>query len=313
MNKNTKIWVNYIAGGAISLVLLWSIYTQLLKQVSGVSTDAWKHTGWNGYLVLSVSLMGVNLLLESGKWYLLSNSAAQVSYPRAFASYLAGIAISLVTPNRIGDYPARILYLGATNTFRYINVSILGLVSQLSAIFLFGLAGLIHFNIFFPSYPVRIALVVCAVANVLIVLVYWKFEKWLPLLEKVSFLRRFAIYGRLLNRFPASRQAGILALSILRFSVFTAQYLFLLRWMNVNIPLADGFLTAALFFWAMAVIPSIALTGIAIRTKLSMLLFGSYSANMVGIVAATVGIWIINLVVPAIVGSILMIRMRLLR
>ena len=170
MNKNTKIWVNYIAGGAISLVLLWSIYTQLLKQVSGVSTDAWKHTGWNGYLVLSVSLMGVNLLLESGKWYLLSNSAAQVSYPRAFASYLAGIAISLVTPNRIGDYPARILYLGATNTFRYINVSILGLVSQLSAIFLFGLAGLIHFNIFFPSYPARIALAVCAVANVLIVL-----------------------------------------------------------------------------------------------------------------------------------------------
>jgi hypothetical protein len=256
--------------------------------------------------------MFVNILIESTKWYLLSNSVEPISYFRAFSSYLAGMAFSVITPNRIGDYPGRILYLGRSNTFRYVNVSILGAMSQLSAIFLFGLTGLIYYNIAFPAIIAKVAFGLCLAGNIFIAVVYWRFEMWLPQMTKIKWLKRFATYGKLLTRVTTRKQVIILGVSILRFSVFAAQYLFLLEWMNVNIPLADGFCMAALFFWIMAVIPSIALAELGIRGNVSLYLFQHFSSNIVGMLAATSGIWLLNLVLPSIFGSILIMRMKLI-
>ena len=313
MNKNTKIWLKYIAGLAILMLLLWSIYVQVTKQLTGISASSWTQTGPAVYLILCICLMFVNILIESRKWYVLSNSVEELSYFRALCSYLAGMAFSIVTPNRIGDYPGRILYLGRSNTFRYVNVSILGAMSQLSAIFLFGLAGLTYYNIAFPTVIAKVALAVCLAGNIFVAVIYWRFEAWLPAMEKIKWLKRFAIYGRLLNRVTIRKQITVLGMSVLRFGVFTAQYLFLLKWMNVNLPMAEGFCMAALFFWIMAVIPSIALAELGIRGNVSLYLFQHFSSNTVGILAATSGIWLLNLVLPSIVGSILIMRMKLFR
>ena len=313
MSKNTKIWLNYLAGAAISLFLLWSIYWQVTRQVSGISGNTWRHTGAPAWLWASIALMFINTLLESVKWWWLTNFVEPTDYNHAASSYLAGVAFSIITPNRIGEYPGRILYLGRGQTFRYINVSILGVMAQLSAVYLFGFASLIYYNIAFPSLLGIAGLLVCIIVNVFIGIVYWKFEIWLPAMGKIKLLKRFAIYGRLLNRVTTKRQISVLALSLLRFIIFTAQYLFLLRWMNVTVPMAEGFFMSALFFWIMAVIPSIALTELGLRGSVSLYLFQHFSTNNVGMLAATAGIWLLNLIVPSVIGSFLILRMKLLR
>lgn len=307
------MWLNYLAGGLISLFLLWSIYDQVIKQIGGISSNAWMQTGPVSWLWLSISLMLVNTSLEGFKWHLLTNSVEPTEFSRSFSSYLAGVAFSIITPNRIGEYPGRILYLGRSHTFRYINVSILGVMAQLSAVYLFGFAGLIYYNIAFPTLIAKGALVACIAVNIFLAIVYWRFETWLPVLAKIKWLKRFYTYGRLLNRVTKERQIIVLCISLLRFTIFTAQYLFLLRWMNVNIPLAEGFCLAALFFWILAVVPSIALTELGIRGSICLYLFHHFSSNTVGMLAATAGIWLLNLIIPSIIGSILILRMRLLR
>ena len=186
-------------------------------------------------------------------------------------------------------------------------------MSQLSAIFLFGLCGLIYYNIVLPSPVARLALALCLVANIGIAIVYWRFEKWLPFVGNIHWLKKYVVYARSLSGVNTSRQIVVLGLSILRFGVFTAQYLFLLRWMNVEIPLAEGFIVAALFFWMMAVIPSVALSELGVRGNVSLYLFHNFSSNTVGVLAATMGIWLLNLMLPSILGSVLIMRMRLLR
>lgn len=313
MNKNTKIWLNYTLGGMLSLFLLWSIYQQVSKQLGGLDADAWRHTGWTGYLVISISLMFINISLECYKWYLLTRPVEPLPISKIISSCLAGISFSIITPNRIGDYPGRILYLGKKNTFRYINVSVLGVMSQLSAISLLGLAGLLYYNFAFPQNIAKAALAICVAANIVLAIIYWRFESWVPSFERIRFLKRFAIYGKLLNRITTAQQIRILSISILKCSVFTAQYLFLLKWINVDVPLFDGFLMSALFFWTMATMPSIALTEVGVRGRVGLFLFQSFSTNTIGILAATVGIWLLNLVLPSIIGSILLARMRLLQ
>jgi hypothetical protein len=313
MNKNTNIWLNYFTGAVISFFLLWSIYGQVVKQMTGANGDVWKHTQPNVYLYLCIALMFFNTSLEGFKWYLLTRSVEPIKYTHAFASYLAGVAFSIITPNRIGEYPGRILYLGRNNTSKYINVSILGVVSQLSTVYIFGMAGLIYYNIAFPAFLPKVALAACMIVNILALVIYWRFESWLPVLGRFRLLNRFAVYGKLLNRITGKTQILILVVSLLRFAIFTAQYLFLLKWMNVNIPLPAGFCLVALFFWIMAVIPSISLTELGIRGQVSIYLFQHFSVNTVGMLAATTGIWLLNLIIPSILGSLLIWRMRLLR
>jgi hypothetical protein len=312
VNKSTKIWLNYLAGGAISIFLLWNIYGQVVKQTRGVNSAIWSHLGHSAYLVICILLMFVNTSLEGLRWFLLTRSVAPTSYSRAFSSYLAGVAFSIVTPNRIGEYPGRILYLGRQYTYRYINVSILSIMAQLWCVYIFGLAALIYYNIAFPATMAKVALGLCLVANIIAGVAYWRFAAWLPALEKIKWLKKFVSYGKLLHQVTQRKQLMVLGISMLRFTIFTAQYLFLLKWMNINMPLADGFGMTALFFWILAVIPSIALTELGVRGQVSLFLFQHFSTNTVGILAATACLWLLNLIIPSIIGSILILRMRLL-
>ena len=313
LNKNTKIWLNYLIGAIISLLLLWGIYIQVVKQLRGVDTTTWRQTGPQIFLWLAVLLMPLNIGLETKKWQLLARSAQPFSYKQALLSYLAGLAFSIVTPNRIGEYPGRLLYMKRKNTIRLISVSVLGAVAQLLTLFIFGSLALIYYNIAFPGMIEKIILASSSVITIFLLLVYFNFETWLPWFKKFKWARRYNIYGQLLQRFSFKEQLTILSISLLRFAVFTAQYLFFLRWMNVNIPLGQGYCMAALFFWAMAIIPSIALAELGERGQVSLYLFHHLSANTIGIIGATMGLWLLNLIIPAIIGSVLLIRMRLLR
>jgi hypothetical protein len=51
-----------------------------------------------------------------------------------------------------------------------------------------------------------------------------------------------------------------------------------------------------------------ALLELGIRGEASILLFQTFSANTVGIYAASTGIWLVNLVLPSLAGGLLAIR-----
>jgi hypothetical protein len=165
-------------------------------------------------------------------------------------------------------------------------------------------------GIHLPAIMARVVWVVCIIINILIAIMYWRSDVWLPLLATSKRLRRFALYGKLMSRISNSNKMKVLALSLLRVLVFTAQYLFLLLWLNVEVPLLQGFCMAALFFWVMAVVPSLALTELGIRGAVGLFIFSQVSPNSIGILAATTSIWVINLILPAIIGSILIIKMK---
>lgn len=316
LNKSTKIWLNYLLGGTISILLLWGIYLQVLSQLERVDIATLWETGADYFLWVCVILMPINLLLEAKKWQILAGSAQPLSFKGALASYLGGIAFSLVTPNRLGEYPGRMLYLKRKNTVRLVSVSLLGALTQMLTLFFYGTLGLLYFNLNFYHPLALILLIIAALITVGLGIAFWSFETWLPLIERIKWLRRFRIYKKLLKRFSAKEQLTILGISVLRYSIYTAQYLFLLYWFNVSMPFFGGFWICALFFWVITVIPSITIVELGERGQVSLVLFNhltGYSENTVGILAATVGIWCINLVVPAVLGSILLLRMRFLR
>lgn len=313
LNKSIKIWLNYLIGAAVSAVLLWSIWLQVRKQISGLEGGDWLEEGEHFFLILAIVLMPINIGIEARKWKLLASSAQPVTYLKALQSMLAGIAISLLTPNRIGEYPGRLLYLGRKSAIRLISVSILGAFAQFVTLFLYGIVGLVYYNLNFPGFWPRVVLFACIAITLIFGALFLSFEKWIVYFENSRWLRKLQIYNHLLRRFTAADVWTILGLSILRFAIYTTQYVLLLYWMKIPVSVTDGFLMACLFFWSIAVIPSVALAEMGIRGKVSLFLFGHFTTNALGVLTVTVGLWCINLVLPALIGSVLLLRLKLLR
>jgi hypothetical protein len=82
--------------------------------------------------------------------------------------------------------------------------------------------------------------------------------------------------------------------------------------MNVALPWFGGYCLSALFFWCIAVVPTISIAELGERGYLSWVVFHQFSSNTIGIVSATTGIWLLNLIIPSVVGSILLFKMKLL-
>jgi hypothetical protein len=313
VNKSTKIRLNYLLGIVISLVVVWRIYEQVGMRLNDFDKENLWHTGPQWLFWLALLLIPVNIGLEAFRWKLLAGSAERLTYCQSLASCLVGYAFSVITPNRIGEYPGRILYLKRKNTIRLIGVSVLGACAQLFAVLFFGFAGLVFYNIQFPSAEALWVLLGLFMLTTGIAFCYWNLEKWMPRLGHLKWFQKFSLYRRLLKRFSRKKHLVILLLSLLRYMVYAGQLLILLCWMRVCLPLAAGFFMAALFFCAMAIIPSVAFAELGIRGQVGLFLFGIYSSNTLGILGATMLLWCANLMLPAAAGSLLLLRMRFLR
>jgi hypothetical protein len=86
----------------------------------------------------------------------------------------------------------------------------------------------------------------------------------------------------------------------------------LFRVFGVHVDWWQTFWSVSVVFLVIAIVPSIAvLTELGVRWEASMEVMRLFSGNMTGIMAASLSVWIINLVVPALIGSLLIPRIKL--
>ena len=84
----------------------------------------------------------------------------------------------------------------------------------------------------------------------------------------------------------------------------------MLQVMQVEQNYWPGFWLTSVMFWIMAIIPSFAIAELGIRGTVAKTLF-AYSLNTIGILAVTFHIWFVNLFVPALTGSLLILGIKL--
>lgn len=324
LNKSTKIILNYLVGIGLFFWLSYSIYHQVLHQpnlrTSITSLKGMLNSGGLGGLAAVCLLMLVNWGLEARKWQILVDPLERVSFTRSFLAILSGLSMAVVTPNRIGEYGGRILYLKNMNKLRAITVTLIGSFSQLIITILFGIGGLIyyihHFNaapgiiLVTPGIWQKFSLILLAILTIGSVILYFRLDLIVNLISRVRLLRRIRAFVLILGRFSRTDLQKVLVLSAARYIIFSAQYLILLQLLGVGLAWWPGFWMISLIFLIMAIVPTITLAELAIRGEVGLFFLGLLSPDKLGITAATVGIWFINLILPAAIGSLLLLRVQ---
>ena len=265
-------------------------------------------------------LMFANWAMESLKWKISIASLQRISFIKAFRSVLSGCSVTMLTPNRMGEYGGRILYLEENNRLTAISVNILGSLSQLMITMVLGSISLILIS----TVPViaasdskwllgKLLLSVSLLITLVLSLIYFRVGKWVLWLERIPFTKTFVKHIIVLSSFSRKLLLRMLILSFLRYMIFILQYVIMLHVMEVNIPYLESFLLIAVFYMVMAIAPTAGFIELPVRVVVSVQVFGILSSNYLGIQAATLGIWLINLVIPAVIGSLMIFGIKILK
>jgi hypothetical protein len=321
VNKNIKIVVNYLLGPLLFTWLCYSIYRQVQQQPQ--LTSSWQQIVLAArsykvvFLLIPIVLIFFNWGIESLKWRLLVAPIKKISFIQAYKAVLSGVSFSVTMPNRVGEYLGRVIYLPEGSRLRTISVTLVGSFAQLLTTLIAGLAGLIFLKGSlqqqFPSMIIWYQFLVYGVMMVILVmlLVYLNVNGAVHLFNRWIKNKKYLYLVEALGSFKKNLLLNILLLSVARYFVFLTQYVLLFYFFGVDVPAFTIALVMTVVFLALAIIPSISLIELGIRGEVSLMLMGIFSANSLGIGLTTVSIWFINLIIPAIIGSILLLNLKI--
>ena len=316
-------FINYFLGPLLFAWLSFSIYTQIKNQPNlelswiRIRNSINSRSGWN---LLAVGLlMIVNWSLEAWKWKLAVSKIQSVRFSRALKAVLSGVSFSVSTPNRMGEYLGRVLYMEEGNRLRTIPITIVSSMSQLIITLLMGGLGLmflmhrIQASDIASSLWVRVILFGVTIGFLLLTLFYFRLAwvvKWFDHLPGSS---KYSYLVNAVEEFNATLLLRLLSLSLLRFIVFGLQYYLLFRLFGVDVTWWQGFWSVSITFLVLAIIPTIALVELGLRGEISLKILNLFSQNGLGIGLTTATIWLINLVIPAMIGSLLILSIKIFK
>lgn len=268
---------------------LWSIW----KEVS--LTHLW----------IALALLPINLSIQAWIWQvLLQGIYPDESFADSLGAILCGASLGFFTPARIGDFAGRALYLPHHNKSELLAMA--GLQQLLAFICYIGIGtlGLLYFLPFRLGFE-NWAWAGMALIGVLIIfgigyLLYH--PKKVYHFIKIRLPERFQSTFRFLNYLTKAQLLKLWALTALRYAVFCLQFIILLYAFPFTLTIGESLLATILMYYAKTFIPAFTFAELGIREATAVFFIGWMGGSeTVGFYAATL-IFIINLMIPALLG-----------
>ncbi len=307
----------------ISSLLIWILYREIFAKEN--ADQIWNLFVENlksqpiGWLIVVVLLMPVNWIFETMKWRILIQQFETLSFRKSLAAVFAGVTFSIFTPNRVGEYGGRILFVKPENNWKTVVATLVGSYSQLLAILSFGILG---FGIFMSSYLaldriVMQGVIFLSVALVLMMLFcFYNINLIIPLAKKIPYahkLKKIVKNVNVLRDYDNKILNRALLFSALRYLVYSLQYYLILRYFGIPIGLMEGLTGIATIYLFQTSIPLPPLMGLVARGELAIYVWKNFSDNEINILAATFVLWMINIIIPALIGTVFIGNVNILK
>jgi len=304
----------------VGSLLTWALYVQIIAKEN--ISEIWAtfsnelQNGELWLLILVFVMMPLNWSLETLKWQRLIQTIEKIPFFGAFQGILAGVTLSIFTPNRLGEYGGRILVVKPENKIATVVATAVGSFSQLVVLLVAGLAGLAYFvsEKIEVEYLVILGTAISAILfSLMLILFYLNVELVIPLCRKIPYIRRFVKHFEVLNRYTAATLLIVLLFSAGRYFVYSLQYYLLLQFFGIEVPFLLGMASIALIFFVQTSIPLPPVYGLAVRGNVALRVWAFFTTNTLGILSSTFGLWLINVILPALVGMLFISSLNILK
>jgi hypothetical protein len=257
--------------------------------------------------------MIVNWVLESLKWWHLTRIIAPMSVWKAIESVFCGLTWAVFTPNRIGEYGGRVMFLPNRRRIHGVFAMAVGSFGQNVITNVLGAASLVWFLYTFVHLNQWLMLGITIAAAVLmgVMLTFYFHIQWfVSLLNRIKFLQKYHRFFDIMGQYKTAERLNIMWFSLARFFVFTFQYYLIIHLLVPAIPIWQMSLIMFVFFFIQSAIPSLDLIDIGVRSMTADTLFGYVTTQHIAIIAAVSLIYIVNLIIPALIGTIFVFKLK---
>jgi lysylphosphatidylglycerol synthase-like protein len=308
-NKSYK-YINLLIRIIIGIAAVWFIYLKLADTFLGEIKNS---TISYGLVFIALLLLLLNWGIEAIKWRYAIKKVDKISIFQAFKITITGITAGLITPNRIGEIPARALLLDK-GSFK--EVSLKTAVASFSQVIITLLIGGISFAIAQKEFQMNVKAEIVNSIIIFSVLIlfflYFRIGKWESVLNKISYFREKEIF-KALSEFSYLELFNILILSLLRYVVFSLQYWLVLKAFGISLNSLNEIILIPVCFLFTSLVPTILISEIGVRGSVALFVFGIVSGFEVQIVLASVLVWLINVALPALFGLLNLRSIKILR
>ena len=251
-------------------------------------------------IVLVFVFMLLNWGLESIKWMRLIARFEDISFLTAVKAVVSGITFNIITPNQMGDFAGRVIHLQTMNKWRGSLVTVIGHFAQIIVTLFFGLCAFAYFGERYLN--ITLWLPIGIVAIMLLLYVYFHLHRMYQLIKHLPFIHKIEMYVNVFDRFSSRQLWQILLISFARYLVYVSQYYLLLQFFKVDIEFVPTIACIIGTFCVQSVVPSFLLLEIGVRGLSALAFFTLFSVNQEGILLATYSLWMINILLPALLG-----------
>ncbi len=258
-------------------------------------------------------LMILNWFIESIKWKFLISKVEPISLKRAIESVFCGLTWAVFTPNRIGEYGGRIFFLSSRKRIQGMVAMSVGHIAQMVITNVVGALALLWFinNFLEVDRPVFFILAfLISVFCIFFTLFYFNIH-WLDnLVKNIKFLKKVKVFFSVLTRYSKRELTKVMLYSILRFGVFTSQYLLIMELLIPEIAFYKSAFLVFILFFVQSALPSLDLLDIGVRSMTATYFFSFITTQEIAVMAAAALIWLVNLIIPAILGSFFVFKLK---
>ncbi len=297
---------------SVFLLSCWFIYLHVDKEVALLGSSRsfflqavqFSNTSLMIWLVLVLALM--NWSLEAIKWRFLILKTEDISFITAMRAFFNGITLSFFTPNRVGEFAGRVIYLKRENTIRGALLTFIGSASQLLITIQCGTIAAGYYINRFMEIPEQ-SLLLIRISLLLVFLLctwgWWRMPRLVYWIDKLHIKTTWKEKAHIWDSCSNADLFKVWMLSLLRYIVFTTQAVLMYKAVGVSAGITELAGLTALSYFFITLIPSIALGELGVRGSVNIALFGYAGALSGEILLATFGVWMINLAFPAFFGA----------
>ncbi len=315
INKKIQLIIKVIVITLSILFIAYKLWTEAQTQ-NLLSAFKQVHRSNIWLIFLATFMVIFNWGIETFKWKFIIRKLQFISFFKSFKAVFAGITVAIFTPNRVGEFGGRILALERRNRVAGVFATLLGGYAQLLITLIMGLIALPLYIQKFPSQlPLKIEpsylFLICFVVILVLLIVYFKIKFFARVLEHLIKNEKKKRFVGFLKDYKTEELFKILLFSFLRFLIFTTQFYLLLQLFGVPITFYEGIISISLVYFILTIIPVVSLFEFGIRGSVALLILGVYTPFSLGIISASILLWIINLAIPALLGSIFLYRYKI--
>ena len=263
-------------------------------------------------MISVILLMLLNWFLESLKWKFLLRDIEKIDTWKAIESVFCGLTWAVFTPNRIGEYGGRVFFLSPRMRIRGLVAMGVGAIGQMVITNVLGSLALLWFFMNF----IKLNSILIFSLSILIVLFcsfmllfYFNIQWLYGLLMKINFLKRYRRFLIIFSKYKHADIVQILLYSFSRYLIFTIQYFLVIHLLVPDIQLFDMAMVLFIFYFIQSALPSLDLLDIGVRASVATYFFAFITNQEIAIMAAIACVWLINLIIPAIFGSVFVFKL----